>query len=143
MKSRGYSTSEIAKKTGLSYEYVAGVIRLLENGEERLLRAVESGMMPISVAVDIADAEDGDVQAALQAAYESKLLRGRKLLAARRLVIIDHDSIGRNHLRKFDLLVHAVPDAAGDCHEVPLDQLACGDEFRAHRVLIAGAKQHG
>lgn len=86
MKQRGYSTSEIAKKTGLSYEYVAGVIRLLENGEERLLRAVESGMMPISVAVDIADAEDGDVQAALQTAYESKLLRGRKLIAARRLI---------------------------------------------------------
>jgi ParB family chromosome partitioning protein len=86
MKQRGYSTSDIAKKTGLSYEYVSGVIRLLENGEERLLRAVESGIMPISVAVDIADAEDGDVQAALQSAYESKLLRGRKLIAARRLV---------------------------------------------------------
>jgi ParB family chromosome partitioning protein len=86
MKDRGYSTTEIAKKTGLSYEYVLGVARLLENGEERLLRAVESGMMPISVAVDIADAEDGDVQAALQTAYESKQLRGRKLIAARRLV---------------------------------------------------------
>jgi ParB family chromosome partitioning protein len=86
MKARGYSTAEIAKKTGLSPEYVAGVIRLLENSEERLLRAVESGMMPISVAVDIADAEDGDVQAALQSAYESRLLRGRKLIAARRLV---------------------------------------------------------
>lgn len=86
MKQRGYSTTDIAKKTGLSYEYVLGVIRLLENGEERLLRAVESGMMPISVAVDIADAKDGDVQAALQSAYESKLLRGRKLIAARRLV---------------------------------------------------------
>ena len=86
MKTRGYSTAEIAKKTGLSPEYVAGVIRLLENSEERLLRAVELGMMPISVAVDIADAEDGDVQAALQSAYESRLLRGRKLIAARRLV---------------------------------------------------------
>lgn len=86
MKLRGYSTPEIAKKTGLSNEYVLGVIRLLEHGEERLLRAVESGLMPISVAVDIADAEDGDVQAALQTAYENKLLRGRKLIAARRLV---------------------------------------------------------
>jgi ParB family chromosome partitioning protein len=86
MKERGYSTADIARKTGLSYEYVVGVIRLLERGEERLLRAVESGMMPISVAVDIAEAEDGDVQAALQAAYENKQLRGRKLIAARRLV---------------------------------------------------------
>lgn len=86
MKDRGYSTVDIARKTGLSYEYVLGVTRLLENGEERLVRAVESGMMPISVAVDIAEAEDGDVQAALQAAYETKQLRGRKLIAARRLV---------------------------------------------------------
>jgi len=86
MKERGYSPSEIARKTGLTKEYVSGVIRLLENEEERLLRAVESGMMPISVAVQIAEAEDGDVQSALQAAYESKQLRGRKLIAARRLV---------------------------------------------------------
>jgi ParB family chromosome partitioning protein len=78
--------SEIAGKTGLSYEYVAGVTHLLENGEERLLRAVESGLIPISVAIAIAQAEDHDVQAALQSAYENKLLRGRKLIAARRLV---------------------------------------------------------
>jgi ParB family chromosome partitioning protein len=86
MKQRGHSISEIARKTGLSYEYVYGVNHLLEHGEERLLRAVESGLMPISVAMAIAQAEDHDVQAALQSAYENKLLRGRKLLAARRLV---------------------------------------------------------
>jgi ParB family chromosome partitioning protein len=86
MKQRGHSISEIARKTGLSYEYVFGVNHLLENGEERLLRAVESGLMPISVAIAIAQAQDHEVQAALQSAYENKLLRGRKLLAARRLV---------------------------------------------------------
>jgi ParB family chromosome partitioning protein len=86
MKDRGDSTNEIASKTGLSYEYVWGVVRLLENGEQRLLQAVESGMMPISVAVAIADAEDHDVQNALQTAYENKQLRGRRLIAARRLV---------------------------------------------------------
>lgn len=86
MKQRGHSISDIARKTGLSYEYVYGVSHLLENGEERLLRAVESGLIPISVAMTIAQAEDHEVQAALQAAYENKLLRGRKLLAVRRLI---------------------------------------------------------
>lgn len=86
MKQRGHSTTDIAKKTGLSYEYVWGVIRLLENGEQRLLQAVESGTIPISVALTIADAEDHDVQAALQTAYENKELRGTRLIAARRLV---------------------------------------------------------
>jgi ParB family chromosome partitioning protein len=86
MAGRGYSIEEIAKKTALSYEYVSGVIRLLRRGEERLLRAVESGSIPITVAVEIADSDDSEVQAALQSAYEQNLLRGRKLVAARRLV---------------------------------------------------------
>lgn len=86
MSERGYSIAEVAKKTGLSGEYVSGVIRLLRNGEERLLRAVESGAIPITVAVGIADAEDAEVQGALQGAYEQGLLRGNKLVAARRLV---------------------------------------------------------
>lgn len=86
MKRRGYAPARIAVKTGLSCEYVTGVVRLLENGEERLLRAVESGAIPISVAVEIADCDDADIQSALQSAYENKLLRGRQLVAARRLV---------------------------------------------------------
>ena len=62
------------------------MIRLLENGEHRLLRAVESGQIPVSVAVEIADSGRRGVQQALQQAYEKNLLRGRKLLAAKRLI---------------------------------------------------------
>lgn len=86
MRSRGYSDSEIAKKTGLSLEYVRGVGRLLVQGEQRLLRAVESGHIPVSVAVEIADADDVGVQEALQQAYEKNLLRGRRLLIVKRIV---------------------------------------------------------
>ncbi|MEH2565221.1 plasmid partitioning protein RepB C-terminal domain-containing protein [Bradyrhizobium sp. AZCC 2289] len=86
MKQRGHVEADIARKTGLSLEYVRGVTSLLEKGEQRLLRAVESGNMPVSVAVAIADADDSMVQDALQQAYEQKLLRGRKLLIAKRLV---------------------------------------------------------
>lgn len=86
MQERGHTNSEIARKTGLSVEYVYGVARLIEKGEQRLLRSVESGIIPVSVAVDIADAPDHDVQAALTAAYERGLLKGRKLLSARKLI---------------------------------------------------------
>jgi ParB family transcriptional regulator, chromosome partitioning protein len=86
MKLRGHSDSEIAKKTGLSFEYVRGVGRLLAKGEQRLLRAVEAGNMPVSVAVEIADADDIGIQEALHQAYEKNLLRGRKLLIAKRIV---------------------------------------------------------
>jgi ParB family transcriptional regulator, chromosome partitioning protein len=86
LKRRGYDEHEIARKTGLTVEYVKAVIRLLEKGEHRLLRAVESGHIPVSIAVDIAQAEDTEVQSILQQAYEKKLLRGRRLMIAKRLI---------------------------------------------------------
>jgi ParB family transcriptional regulator, chromosome partitioning protein len=86
LKRRGYDDAKIAQKTGLSLEYTRGVLKLLEKSEHRLLRAVEAGHVPVSIAVAIADADDTEVQAILQQAYENKLLRGRKLMAAKRLI---------------------------------------------------------
>lgn len=86
MQQRGNSDVQIARKTGLSIEYTRGVLRLLRNGEARLLQAVESGVIPVSVAIEIADADEIDVQRVLQDAYEKNVLRGSGLLAARRLV---------------------------------------------------------
>ena len=86
MKERGYNDVAIARKTGLTIEYVRGVLRLLNKGEHRLLRAVEAGQIPVSIAVEIAGAKDEDVQNVLQQAYEKKLLRGNKLISARRLI---------------------------------------------------------
>ena len=86
LKKRGHNETAIAHKTGLTVEYVRAVLRLLKNGEHRLLRAVEAGQIPVSIAVEIAIASDNDTQAILQQAYEKKLLRGHKLIAARRLV---------------------------------------------------------
>jgi ParB family chromosome partitioning protein len=86
MKRRGYSVEQIALKTDLSPEYVRGVIKLMETGEHRLLKAVEGGTMPISVAMQIAESPDEEVQAALQQAYESGALKGRKIALARQLI---------------------------------------------------------
>jgi ParB family chromosome partitioning protein len=86
LKKRGYNDTAIARKTGLTIEYVKAVIRLLDKGEHRLLRAVDAGQIPVSIAVEIAGAKDEDVQNVLQQAYEKKLLRGHKLIAARRLI---------------------------------------------------------
>jgi len=86
MQARGYSHQEIARKTGLSYDYVHGVARLLDRGEQRLLRAVESRTIPLSVAVEIAEADDHGIQRALLEAYENGELKGKKLLAAKKVV---------------------------------------------------------
>jgi len=86
LKGRGYKITEIAQKTDLTPDYVRGIIRLLERGEERLITAVETGYIPISWAVEISAAKDEDTQLALLSAYESKKLRGRDLIKVRRLI---------------------------------------------------------
>jgi ParB family transcriptional regulator, chromosome partitioning protein len=86
LKKRGYNFNDIAQKTDLHQEYVRGIIRLLEKGEERLVMAVERGQIPISIAMEIALSDDEGIQRALHQAYESKKLRGRKLINVRRLI---------------------------------------------------------
>ncbi len=100
LQDKGYSAKEISEKTGLTISYVHGVLVLLQQGEERLLVAVEKGRVPLTAAMTIAGAGDDDkaIQAALQDAYESGKLRGQKLHHARR--IIEHRKIhGRTMTR--------------------------------------------
>jgi ParB family chromosome partitioning protein len=86
LKSRGYTTAAIAKKIDVAKSYVAGVVHLLKNGEERLIYAVEKSRIPLSVAMQIASADEDGLQRALCEAYEDKTLRGRKLLTVRRII---------------------------------------------------------
>jgi ParB family chromosome partitioning protein len=88
LREQGYDKKIIASKTGLSIEYVHGILHLLEYGEDRLLIAVESGKIPLNVALEICSAgvDDRAIQVALHDAYESGQLRGKQLIHARRLI---------------------------------------------------------
>jgi ParB family chromosome partitioning protein len=86
LRDRGYNHAEVAKKVGFSPEYVWAICYLIDHGEERLLNAVERGIVPHSVAMEIARAEDQEVQRALTQAYEQKTLPGAQVLAIRRIV---------------------------------------------------------
>jgi ParB family chromosome partitioning protein len=83
---RGYSDDEIALKIGASSNWVTMIVTLLERGEERLIAAVETGLIPLSFAIDIARSDSREVQNILMDAYESGKIKGRKLPAIRRLL---------------------------------------------------------
>ena len=89
LREQGYDRKTIASKTGLSIDYVQGILHLLEYGEDRLLIAVESGKIPLNVALEIcsAEADDKAIQIALHDAYESGQLRGKQLIHARKLIV--------------------------------------------------------
>lgn len=86
LKERGYAINDIAAKTDFSPEYVSAICLLLERGENRLLAAVERGIIPPTIAMEISRAKDDDVQKALTEAYEKKTIPGNQVLAIRRII---------------------------------------------------------
>lgn len=83
---RGYSDAEIGQKIGVTTTWVGMIVNLLDHGEERLVAAVETGLIPISFAVDIAKADHAEVQNVLMDAYEEGKIKGKKLVAVRRML---------------------------------------------------------
>ncbi|GAA0283322.1 plasmid partitioning protein RepB C-terminal domain-containing protein [Methylorubrum aminovorans] len=86
LRKRGYTDAAIAAKIGCTPQWVNMVGGLIERGEERLLAAVETGVLPLSVAVEIARADEEGVQGLLTQAYAEGKLSGGKLVKVRRLL---------------------------------------------------------
>ncbi|KWI68286.1 chromosome partitioning protein ParB [Burkholderia stagnalis] len=145
LQERGYAPKAIAEKTGLTQQYVQGILTLLHQGEERLVIAVEKGRIPLNAALSIVGAGDDDeaIQAALQEAYESGKLRGRQLMDARRL-IDRRKALGRTANRN---MTHKVSDVTTSSlvrtyqHEVERQKaMVRKAEFTQQRLLfVVGA----
>ena len=88
MHQQGNSPGEIASKTGFSEDYLKGILKLLDHGEERVLDAVLHGRLPITIAVQIAGEDDDAAQRMLAEAYEKKAMKQSTLRAFRQL--LDH-----------------------------------------------------
>lgn len=86
LKGQGYADDAIAAKTNLGKDYIRGIIRLLEEGEEYLVSAVEKGRIPLYQALNIAAEDDAAVQTALTEAYESGALTGKKLVIVQKII---------------------------------------------------------
>lgn len=84
--SKHYRVTEIAAKIDVSEEFVRAVVYLLKHGEERLVNAVERGMVPPTLAVEIAKAKNPKVQGALLATYLSERHTSNQIRNIRKLV---------------------------------------------------------
>lgn len=84
LKNAGLSPEDISAKLDLDRTYICAAMHLLEHGELTLLKEVERGHIPVSVAMKISASADHDVQAALREAYTTGELRGAQLIATKR-----------------------------------------------------------
>lgn len=86
LKDQGLSNVVIARTLGLGRTYIDGIVRLLRCGEDRLVGQVIAGSIPLKVAITVATASTAEVRRALNEAYETGDLRGRKLISVQRLL---------------------------------------------------------
>lgn len=86
LKEAGLTSDQIASKLDLERSYVNLIMHLLQHGEHMLIKEVERGRIPVSVALKISTAANEEVQGALREAYISGELRGQQLVAAKRFL---------------------------------------------------------
>lgn len=82
----GATVEELSKITNRSKSFITQYVRLMKNGEERLIKAVEENRLPISIAARIATSPDADVQELLTEAVQQKMMSGNDVNDVKKLI---------------------------------------------------------
>jgi len=86
MHDGGMSLAEIGTIVGKSEAYLRDFIRLVEQGEERLIIGVERGSFPIHFAVQVARSDRASIQHLLMDAFDSGLVNTANLHIVRKIL---------------------------------------------------------
>jgi ParB family transcriptional regulator, chromosome partitioning protein len=86
MHDAGCTLEYIANITGHCTAYIANYIRLVEQGEERLIKGVEANLFPISFAVDVAKSEDSTIQNTLMDAFDKGIVNCKNLPTVKNII---------------------------------------------------------
>ena len=97
LRGLGYTIETTAAKLGVSDKTVTGLSALKRTGEQRLLEAAINGTVPLSVAIDIAQADTPETQRELLKAFESKQLNRISIRVVKRL-IDQRRFLGKDHV---------------------------------------------
>lgn len=82
----GWSYEQIAQIACRTTEYIRQYIRLVENGEERLIQGVEQGVFPISFAILVAGSDESAIQNVLMDAFDRGIVNCQNFAKARAII---------------------------------------------------------
>lgn len=82
----GWDYEQIAQIACHTSEYVRQFIRLVENGEERLIQGVENEVFPISFAILVAQTDDASIQNVLMDAFDQGIVNCQNFARARAII---------------------------------------------------------
>lgn len=86
MHDSGCSHEQISKITGYCVAYIREYIRLVEQGEERLIKGVEAGVFPISFAIQVALSDSSSIQNLLMDAFDNRIVNSTNLITVRNII---------------------------------------------------------
>ena len=86
MHDSGFTLAQIGAIVGRVQSYVGDYIRLVEQGEERLLTGVEQGLFSMVFAIRVARADDATIQHILMDAFDSGILNSANTPRVRRII---------------------------------------------------------
>jgi len=82
----GMSWKELAAITGKTEEHLRNYVRLIEQGEERLVKGVEDEVFSLSFAMCVAQSTDRSIQHLLMDAFDSGIVNSNNLPRVRRVI---------------------------------------------------------
>jgi len=86
MRDYGMSWKELSAITGKSEEYIKNYVRLVEQGEERLIKGVEDGVFALNFAMCVAQSNDRSIQHLLMDAFDSGIVNTGNLPRVRKII---------------------------------------------------------
>ncbi len=86
MRDYGVGWKELAAITGKTEEYIRNYVRLIEQGEERLVKGVEDGVFSLNFAMSVSQSADRSIQHLLMDAFDSGVVNSHNLSRVRRII---------------------------------------------------------
>lgn len=86
MRDYGMGWKELSAITGKTEEYIRNYVRLIEQGEERLVKGVEDGVFSLNFAMNVAQSNDRSIQHLLMDAFDSGIVNSNNLPRVRKII---------------------------------------------------------
>jgi ParB family transcriptional regulator, chromosome partitioning protein len=112
----GWDYDRIAQLACRSSVYIRQYIRLVENGEERLIQGVEQSVFPISFAIHVANTDESGIQNVLMDAFDQGIVNCENFARARSIIKARMDQRKRKggHRRTSEYTVATLTSDIGD-----------------------------
>ncbi len=141
MRDYGMDWKQLAAITGKSQEHLRTVVRLIEQGEERLIKGVEEGVFPITFAASVAQSTDRSIQHLLMDAFDNGIVNANNLPRVRK-IIEDRLEKGKELSSKKPSVPYTVDKLKRDISKITREKEAfvyqAGQrENRLMRILVA------